>query len=154
MSGFKTYTAKKADLAPHWRLIDADGQVLGRLASRIAIILRGKDKSIFSPHMLVGDYVVVVNARKIAATGKKSKDKQYFRYTGYPGGLRITTLEQMLEKHPERALEHAVRGMLPKNRLGKHLLRRLRVYPDAVHPHQAQVNAGAGAAPAPAQGKE
>lgn len=142
MSTSRTYVAKKEDLAPKWRLVDAQDQVLGRLASRIAVMLRGKDKPTFSPYLPVGDYVVVINARKIAATGKKVSDKQYFRYTGYPGGLRIRTLEQLLQDHPERALEHAVRGMLPKNKLGKHLLRRLRIFPDADHPHQAQLRAG------------
>ncbi len=154
MSAFKTYTLKKADLAPQWHLIDADGQVLGRLASSIAAILRGKNKPTFSPHLAMGDYVVVVNARKIAVTGAKLTDKRYFRYSGYPSGLRVTMLEKVLQDHPERALEHAVWGMLPKNKLGKQLRRRLRVFPDASHPHQAQVRAGKGPDQGPAQGKE
>ena len=145
MSTFKTYTLKKADLAPQWQLIDAEGQILGRLASRIAAILRGKNKPTFSPYLPMGDYVVVVNARKIAVTGRKLADKRYFRYSGYPGGLRVTSLEKLLQDHPERALEHAVWGMLPKNRLGKQLLRRLRIFPDATHPHQAQMSANKGA---------
>jgi large subunit ribosomal protein L13 len=135
----KTYSAKAADLQPKWHIIDAEGQVLGRLASQIAQILRGKHKPTFTPHLPCGDFVVVINAEKIAVTGKRLDQKVYYRHSQYPGGLKTTTLRQTLEgKHPERALEHAVRGMVMHNRLGKDLMRHLKIYAGPDHPHQAQ----------------
>jgi large subunit ribosomal protein L13 len=135
----KTYSAKAADLQPRWYIIDAEGQVLGRLASQIAQILRGKHKPTFTPHLPCGDYVIVINARKIAVTGKRLDQKMYYRHSGYPGGLKTTSLRQVLEgRFPERALIHAVRGMVMHNRLGARLMKRLKVYPGPEHPHAAQ----------------
>lgn len=135
----KTYSAKAADLQPQWYVIDAEGQVLGRLASEIAQILRGKHKPMFTPHLPCGDFVIVINADKIAVTGKRLDQKVYYRHSQYPGGLKKTTLRQTLEgKFPERALIHAVRGMVMHNRLGAKLMKRLKVYTGPDHPHQAQ----------------
>ncbi|HEY4387555.1 MAG TPA: 50S ribosomal protein L13 [Ktedonobacteraceae bacterium] len=135
----KTYSAKAADLQPTWYVIDAEGQVLGRLASQIAQILRGKHKPTFTPHLQSGDFVVVINAEKIAVTGRRLEQKVYYRHTQYPGGLRKTTLRQTLEgKHPERALTHAVRGMVMHNRLGADIMSHLKIYAGSEHPHQAQ----------------
>jgi large subunit ribosomal protein L13 len=135
----KTYSAKAADLKPQWYIIDAEGQVLGRLASQIAQILRGKHKPTFTPHLQSGDFVVVINADKIAVTGNRLDQKIYYRHTQYPGGLKQKTLRQTLEgKHPERALEHAVRGMVMHNRLGAQIMSHLKVYAGPTHPHQAQ----------------
>ncbi|HTK11142.1 MAG TPA: 50S ribosomal protein L13 [Ktedonobacteraceae bacterium] len=135
----KTYSAKAADLQPTWYVIDAEGQVLGRLASQIAQILRGKHKPTFTPHLQSGDFVVVINAEKIAVTGRRLEQKVYYRHTQYPGGLRKTTLRQTLEgKHPERALVHAVRGMVMHNRLGADIMGHLKIYAGPEHPHQAQ----------------
>jgi large subunit ribosomal protein L13 len=135
----KTYSAKAADLHPQWYVIDAEGQVLGRLASEIAQILRGKHKPMFTPHLPCGDFVIVINADKIAVTGKRLDQKVYYRHSQYPGGLKKTTLRQTLEgKYPERALIHAVRGMVMHNRLGTKLMKRLKVYAGPDHPHQAQ----------------
>ncbi|HET8851343.1 MAG TPA: 50S ribosomal protein L13 [Ktedonobacteraceae bacterium] len=135
----KTYSAKAADLQPQWYIIDAEGQVLGRLASQIAQILRGKHKPTFTPHLQSGDFVVVINADKIAVTGNRLDQKIYYRHTQYPGGLKQKTLRQTLEgKHPERALEHAVRGMVMHNRLGAQIMSHLKVYAGPTHPHQAQ----------------
>jgi large subunit ribosomal protein L13 len=135
----KTYSAKAADLHPQWYVIDAEGQVLGRLASEIAQILRGKHKPMFTPHLPCGDFVIVINADKIAVTGKRLDQKVYYRHSQYPGGLKKTTLRQTLEgKYPERALIHAVRGMVMHNRLGAKLMKRLKVYAGPDHPHQAQ----------------
>jgi len=135
----KTYSAKAADLNPQWYIIDAEGQVLGRLASQIAQILRGKHKPTFTPHLQSGDFVVVINADKIAVTGNRLDQKIYYRHTQYPGGLKQKTLRQTLEgKHPERALEHAVRGMVMHNRLGAQIMSHLKVYAGPTHPHQAQ----------------
>jgi large subunit ribosomal protein L13 len=121
-----------------WYHVDADGKNLGRLASDIARVLRGKHKPTFTPNTDVGDFVVVTNAAKVAFTGKKLTDKVYYRHSGYPGGLREITLEKMLQQHPERVLERAVRGMLPHNRLGAAMYRKLKVYAGGTHPHQAQ----------------
>lgn len=121
-----------------WVLVDAQGQTLGRLASRIAIILRGKGKATWSPHLDGGDFVVVINAEKVVLTGKKLTDKVYYRHSGYPGGIRATTPEKLLKQHPTRILEQAVRGMLPKNKLGADLFRKLKVYAGPKHPHAAQ----------------
>ncbi|GCE10347.1 50S ribosomal protein L13 [Tengunoibacter tsumagoiensis] len=135
----KTYSAKAADLQPSWYVIDAEGQILGRVASQIAQILRGKHKPTFTPHLQSGDFVVVINADKIAVTGKRLEQKVYYRHTQYPGGLKTTTLRQTLEgKHPERALEHAVRGMVMHNRLGADIMKRLKIYAGPNHPHEAQ----------------
>jgi ribosomal protein L13, bacterial type len=135
----KTYSAKAADLQSQWYVIDAEGQVLGRVASQIAHILRGKHKPTFTPHLNGGDFVVVINADKIATTGNRLDQKVYYRHSGYPGGLKKTTLRQVLEgKHPERALEHAVRGMVMHNRLGARVMTRLKIYAGPTHPHEAQ----------------
>jgi large subunit ribosomal protein L13 len=133
-----THVVKASDIEREWFVVDAAGQTLGRLASNVARILRGKHKTIYSPHLDVGDYVVVVNADKIAVTGRKMDQKMYYRHTGYPGGIRETNLRGLLARHPTHALKFAVRGMLPKNRLGRRMLRKLKVYAGAEHPHQAQ----------------
>jgi large subunit ribosomal protein L13 len=134
----KTYYAKQADIQREWFVVDAAGQNLGRLATRIATVLRGKHKPIFTPSMDTGDFVIVVNADKIAVTGRKLDQKMYYRYSGYPGGLTETSLRRMLQTHPTRVVEFAVRGMLPKNRLGRAMLKKLKVYAGDSHPHQAQ----------------
>ncbi len=134
----KTYMPKASEVERNWYLIDAEGQVLGRLATEIASILRGKNKAEYTPHMDMGDFVVVVNADKLVLTGKKQEQKIYRRHTGYPGGLREVSYERMMEKHPERVLEKAVRGMLPKNTLGRAMFRKLKVYAGPDHKHQAQ----------------
>lgn len=135
----KTYSAKAAELDPQWYVIDAEGQVLGRLASQIAQILRGKHKPTYTPHMPCGDFVVVINADKIAVTGKRLDQKIYYRHSQYPGGLKKTTLRQTLEgRFPERALQHAVKGMVMHNRLGAVLMGRLKIYAGPEHPHSAQ----------------
>lgn len=121
-----------------WHVIDADGAVLGRLASQIANILRGKDKPVFAPHLDAGDFVVVVNAEKVAVTGKKETDKQYMSYSGWRGGEKFITIAQLRAKHPEMLITHAVRGMVPKNRLGRVLMTKLKVYKGPKHPHDAQ----------------
>lgn len=134
----KTFSATPADIDKKWIIIDAEGVVLGRLASIIATRLRGKHKPEYTPHMDVGDHIVVVNASKIKVTGKKPQQKIYYRFTGYVGNLKSITLEDQLSAHPERVIEHAVKGMLPKNPLGRQMARKLRVYPGAEHPHTAQ----------------
>ena len=135
----KTYSAKAADLKPQWYVIDAEGQVLGRLASQIAQILRGKHKPTFTPHLQSGDFVIVINADKIAVTGRRMEQKVYYRHSQYPGGLKQATLRQVLGgKHPERALQHAVRGMVMHNRLGEEIMSHLKIYAGPTHPHQAQ----------------
>ncbi|HAC15489.1 MAG TPA: 50S ribosomal protein L13 [Bacteroidetes bacterium] len=137
-NSFKTFSAKPSTIDKQWVVVDAEGQVLGRLASQVASILRGKTKPTFTPHMDTGDNVIIINAEKIRLTGKKMTDKQYFRHTGYPGGVKLTTPEELMEKHPTRVVTMAVKGMLPKNSLGRELLRNLRVYAGPVHPHTAQ----------------
>jgi large subunit ribosomal protein L13 len=134
----KTYSAKPGELAREWYIVDAEGKTLGRLATRIADTLRGKDKPQFTPHVDTGDFVVVVNAEKIAVTGKKLDDKIYYRHSGYPGGLRQRTLREQLERRPTEVLRTAVKGMLPRNRLGAAQLRKLKVYAGPEHPHEAQ----------------
>ncbi len=134
----KTYSAKPKEIQHKWHLVDAEGQILGRLASEVAILLRGKHKPTFTPHMDTGDFVVVVNAEKIQVTGKKVQDKLYRRHSGYPGGLKTETLTAVAAKHPERIIEHAVRGMLPKGNLGRVLLGKLKVVCGPKHPHEAQ----------------
>ena len=134
----KTYSAKPGEVEQKWYLIDAAGKPLGRLASEIARRLRGKHKPQFTPHVDTGDHIVVINAARIAVTGNKREDKIYYRHSGYVGNLRQTTLREILERRPERAIEYAVKGMLPKNRLGRAMFRKLRVYADAHHKHEAQ----------------
>lgn len=134
----KTFTPRPADIERVWWVVDATDIPLGRLSSEVARILRGKHKPTFAPHVDCGDFVVVVNARKVALTGAKAGQKRYFSHSGYPGGLSESTFEELLEKHPERIIESAVKGMLPKNRLGRRLVKKLRVYPDAAHPHGPQ----------------
>lgn len=136
--GPKTYSVKGDDIKREWFIIDAAGKRLGRLSSDIAYILRGKHKPYFTPAMDVGDYVVVINADKIAVTGKKLEQKFYYRHSGYPGGLRTISLAQMLNSHPERVLEHSIRGMLPRNKLGDDMYGKLRVIVGPTHPHAAQ----------------
>ncbi len=134
----RTYTPKPGDIKRKWYVVDAQGKTLGRLASEIARILRGKNKPIFSPHVDTGDYVIVVNAEKIHVTGRKLTQKIYYRHSGYPGGLKAVSLRDLLQRHPERAVEFAVRGMLPKNRLGRKMTKKLKVYAGPDHPHKAQ----------------
>ena len=134
----KTYTAKAKDIEREWFLVNAEGKTLGRLASEIAKILRGKHKPIYTPHLDCGDYVIVINADRVRVTGRKLDQKMYYRHSGYPGGLKIISLRDQLQKHPERVVEAAVRGMLPKNRLGRKMFKKLKVYAGNSHPHQAQ----------------
>jgi large subunit ribosomal protein L13 len=134
----KTPLAKKENINPKWHLVDADGKTLGRLATRVAILLRGKNKPIFAPHQDTGDFVVVINAKKVALTGKKWKEKVYVHHSGYPGGLKMASAEKIAEKKPERLITMAVQGMLPKTKLGKKLIKKLKVYAGNAHPHQAQ----------------
>ena len=134
----KTFTPRPSDIDRHWWVVDADGLPLGRLASEVASVLRGKNKPTFAPHFDMGDFVVVVNASKVAITGDKATQKRYFRHSGYPGGLRENSFEEMRAKFPERVVEQAVRGMLPRNRLGRQMYRKLKVYRGPQHPHSAQ----------------
>jgi large subunit ribosomal protein L13 len=138
MNTFKTFVAKPQDIVHGWYLVNAEGKILGRLASQIATRLRGKHKPEYTPHVDTGDYVVVVNAAKIRVTGRKAMDKKYYRHTRYPGGLRETNFTKMQARHPERALELAVKGMLPKGPLGYAMLKKLKVYGAENHPHSAQ----------------
>lgn len=133
-----TFMVSEAAIERKWYVVDAAGMTLGRLASEVARILRGKNKPIFTPHMDTGDYVIIVNAEKIKVTGKKLNQKIYYRHSGYVGGLKETTLKDMLAKHPERVLEHAVKGMLPKGPLGRKMYRKLFVYAGPEHKHAAQ----------------
>jgi len=139
----KTYMARTGEISRKWHLIDADGQVLGRMATRIADLLRGKGKAEFTPHVDTGDFVVVINAAKVKLTGKKDLQKTYTRYSGYPGGLKTIPVARVRERHPERLVEHAVAGMMPKNKLGRALLSKLKVYAGSEHPHAAQKPAAA-----------
>ena len=141
MKRMKTHSLKGAEIEKLWHVVDADGQTLGRLATQAANLLMGKHKPTYSRHLDMGDYVVVVNAEKIRVTGNKLKDKKYYRHTGYMGGIKETTLGVMLQRRPRRVVELAVRGMLPRNRLGRQLYRHLKVYAGPDHPHEAQVNA-------------
>ena len=134
----RTYAVKASEIERRWYLVDAQGKTLGRLASEIAKILRGKHKPTFTPHLDTGDYVVVVNAEKIHVTGNRLDEKRYYRYSGYPGGLKSVPLREVLEKHPTRAIRYAVKGMLPKNRLGRAMIKKLKVYAGNEHPHEAQ----------------
>ena len=134
----KTYSARPSDIQHDWYVVDATDKVLGRLASGIALRLRGKHKPEYTPHMDTGDFIVVVNAGKVVVTGNKAEDKVYYRHTGYPGGVRETNFAKMQERFPGRALEKAVKGMLPKGRLGYAMLKKLKVYDKSEHPHSAQ----------------
>ncbi|MGD8245112.1 MAG: 50S ribosomal protein L13 [Anaerolineae bacterium] len=134
----RTYVTKPEDIQRNWYVVDASGQTLGRLASEIARIVRGKHKPIYSPSVDVGDFVIVINAEKVHVTGRKMDQKVYYRHSGYPGGLKEVSLRRMLEEHPTRVIEHAVRGMLPKTKLGQKMIKKLKVYAGSEHPHQAQ----------------
>ena len=134
----KTYMASPSDIERKWYVVDAEGMTLGRLASEVAKVLRGKNKPIFTPHIDTGDYVIVVNAEKIKVTGKKLEQKIYYYHSDYVGGMKETTLKEMLAKHPERVIEHAVKGMLPKGPLGRAMIKKLFVYAGPEHPHAAQ----------------
>jgi large subunit ribosomal protein L13 len=134
----KTYNAKPGEVERRWYVVDADGQTLGRLATRIADTLRGKDKAQYTPHVDTGDFVVVVNAEKVRVTGNKLDQKRYYRHSGYPGGLRSRTLREQLERRPTEVIRKAVKGMLPRNRLARQQLNKLKVYAGPEHPHEAQ----------------
>ena len=134
----RTFMPKGRDIKREWHVIDAEGAVLGRLSTEVATLLRGKHKPIWAPHVDCGDHVIVINAAKIAVSPRKGRDKLYHRHSGYPGGLRTESLEQMLLKDPERVIRLAVRRMLPKGRLGRQLITKLKIHPGPTHPHQAQ----------------
>ncbi len=134
----KTYSAKAEEIERTWYVVDAEGKTLGRLATEVARILRGKHKPIYTPHVDTGDFVIIVNAEKIRVTGKRLDQKMYYRHSGYMGGLKETSLRTMLDKHPERVLQLAVKGMMPKNRLGRKMYKKLKVYAAPDHPHGAQ----------------
>jgi len=134
----KTYSARPTDVQRQWLVVDAEGRTLGRLATQVAMVLRGKHKPIYTPHIDTGDHVVVINAEKVVLTGRKGEDKEYFRHTLYPGGARMTSIRVVMQKHPERVVQRAVQGMMPKNTLGRAMLRKLKVYAGAEHPHAAQ----------------
>ena len=134
----KTFSAKAHEVERDWYIVDADGKTLGRMATEIARRLRGKHKAEFTPHVDTGDYIVVINAEKVRVTGNKLADKMYYRHTGYIGNLKEQNLETLLAEHPERAIEYAVKGMLPKNPLGRAVYRKLKVYAGSQHPHEAQ----------------
>jgi large subunit ribosomal protein L13 len=134
----KSYMARPREVERKWLLIDAEGQTLGRLATEIARLLRGKDKPQYTPHVDTGDFVVVVNAEKVVVTGKKTEQKVYYRHSGYPGGLKTTSYEEMLERKPTEILRRAVKGMMPKTRLGRQQLKKLKIYAGPEHPHEAQ----------------
>jgi len=133
-----TFRTKPSDIERRWWVVDAEGQTLGRLASKIAPYLTGKNKPIYTPNLDTGDYVIVINAEKIVVTGDRMFQKRYYRHSGYPGGMRSLTLEQMMEKHPDRPIQFAVKGMLPSNALGRNMLKKLKVYVGSEHPHGAQ----------------
>ncbi len=134
----KSFLAKKETVERNWRVIDADGAILGRLAAKIAVTLMGKDKPIYTPHVDTGDFVIVINADKVRVTGNKAETKEYQRYSGYPGGQKIISYKRMIERHPERVVEMAVKRMLPKNTLGAHMYKKLKVYRGPEHDHTAQ----------------
>ena len=137
----KTYSTKASDIKPEWHVIDASGEVLGKLATQVASLLMGKHKPIFSRNLDTGDFVIVINADKVRVTGNKAKQKVYYRHSGYPGGLKSISLEKMMETNPAQVVEHAVKGMLPHNRLAAKMMKKLRVYVGDTHPHLAQVKA-------------
>ncbi|WP_412061560.1 50S ribosomal protein L13 [Rubrivirga sp. IMCC45206] len=137
-TSFKTYSAKPGDVEQAWHVVDAENVVVGRLAARVATILRGKHKPEYTPHMDVGDHVIVINAEKVRFTGKKETDKEYFRHSGYPGGIRSRTPKELRVSKPHFIVENAVKGMLPRTKLGRQLYKKLHVYVGAEHPHEAQ----------------
>jgi len=139
MKRTSTYFAKPGEVPANWRVIDVDGKILGRIARDISMVLQGKDKPTYTPHTLTGDFVVVLNAAKIKVTGRKPEQKMYYRHSGYVGNLKTTSLRRMLETHPERVIQLAVKGMLPRNNLGRQMLTRLKIYAGDQHPHEAQV---------------
>jgi large subunit ribosomal protein L13 len=134
----KTYSARESDIQRRWLLVDAEGRTLGRLATQVAMVLRGKHKPTYTPHMDTGDFVIVINAEKVRLTGTKPEKKKYFHHSMYPGGGSWTKLEVLMAKHPERVIERAVKGMVPRNRLGRAMVKKLKVYAGPQHPHQAQ----------------
>jgi len=136
----KAFNLKKEEAQPKWRLIDAEGQILGRMATKIANILRGKDKPVYTPHTDCGDYVVVINAEKVVLSGNKMEDKLYDRYTGWMGGYKVATAKELMEKHPTKIVELAVKRMLPKNKLNRQIFKKLKVYTGPEHPHTAQLS--------------
>jgi len=134
----KSYTARPGEIEQKWLLVDASGKPLGRLATQVAMVLRGKHKPIYTPHMDTGDHVIVINADKIALSGRKAEDKRYFHHTMYPGGATWTSITNLMAKHPDRVVTKAVRGMMPKTKLGRDMMKKLKVYAGAEHPHAAQ----------------
>ena len=138
VNSFKTVSARPAEVEQEWYVIDAENQVVGRLASQVAAILRGKHKPYFTPHVDCGDYVIIVNADKARFSGKKETDKLYYRYSGYPGGLKTRTAKEMRQRRPDYIMRHAVKGMLPKGPLGRRMFKKLKVYASPTHPHEAQ----------------
>ena len=134
----KTYSARESDIQRKWLVVDAEGKTLGRLAAQVAMVLKGKHKPMYTPHMDTGDHVIVVNAAKVRLTGTKPEKKTYFHHTLYPGGATFTRLSELLEKHPERVVQKAVKGMMPKTKLGDAMLKKLKVYAGPEHPHEAQ----------------
>ena len=139
----KTYSTKGTDIKREWHVIDASSEVLGRMATRAARLLMGKHKPMYAAHLDTGDYVIIINAAQVRTTGNKGQGKIYYRHTGYPGGIKSITLDRMMATHPERVIEKAVKGMLPKNALGRSMARKLKVYVGESHPHGGQVGAGA-----------
>ena len=135
----KTYTAKPQEVERKWYVVDANGQTLGRLATQVAMILRGKHRPTYTPHVDTGDHVIIINAEKIHLTGKKLQDKKYYRHSGYPGGIKSVTAGEVLQRHPERVIKAAVWGMIPHNKLGRQMIKKLKVYAGAEHPHEAQM---------------
>jgi large subunit ribosomal protein L13 len=135
----KTYTARPADIQRQWLLVDAKGMTLGRLATQVATVLKGKHKPIFTPHMDTGDHVIVINARDIAMTGKKAEDKRYFRHTMYPGGAYWVSIRTLMDQRPEQVVTQAIRGMMPRTKLGRSMMKKLKVYAGPEHPHTAQM---------------
>lgn len=135
----KTYSPRPQDAQRNWHVIDAQDKILGRMATEIAVKLRGKNKPEFAPHMDMGDFVIVINADKIKVTGNKLSQKKYYHYTGFPGGIKDISLEKLMQKKPEDVIKHSVRGMLPKNKVGRELLKKLKIYTGPNHPHQAQM---------------
>ena len=134
----KTYSARPVDIQRRWLVVDAEGQTLGRLATQVAMVLRGKHKPMYTPHMDTGDHVVIINAAKVALSGRKAQDKKYFHHTLYPGGATWTSIVELMAKHPERVVERAIRGMVPRTKLGRAMMSKLKVYAGAEHPHAAQ----------------
>ncbi len=139
-SSIKPYSTRASELKPEWHVFDAEDRILGRLCTEIAVLLQGKHKPIYVPYLNTGDYVIVVNAEKIRVTGNKLEQKSYYRHSGYHGGLKEQTLAEVLEKNPTRVIKAAVKGMLPKNTVGRHMLSRLKIYAGGAHPHEAQIN--------------